>query len=159
MCICISSAGAPGSRGWSKKPNGEYYIFYRCIKIYVHMCRYVLIYICIHVSINMYVYILICIYMTGGRGWSKKPNGEWAGACKRAGDITRVDATWTQRDEGPRDPHRGPTQGTHTGDPHRGPTQGTHTEGRAPQMTHHRRGGPTQGTHTGQTQTVSAIFY
>jgi len=61
----------------------------------------------------------------------------------------------TQRD-GPRDPHRGPTQGTHTGDPHRGdphrgPKQGTHTEGRAPQRTHHRRGGPhrgpTQDTH------------
>jgi len=52
-----------------------------------------------------------------------------------------------------RDPHRGPTQGTHTegthtGDPHRGPTQGTHTEGRAPQRTHHRRRGP----HRGPTQ-------
>jgi len=58
--------------------------------------------------------------------------------------------------DGPRAPHRGPTQGTHTegthtGDPHRGPKQGTHTEERAPQRTHHRRGGPhrgpTQDTH------------
>jgi len=44
----------------------------------------------------------------------------------------------TQRD-GPRDPHRGPTQGTHTegthtGDPNRGPTQ---------------RGGPHRGPTTG----------
>jgi len=68
----------------------------------------------------------------------------------------------TRRAEGPTqgthtgDPHRGPTQGTHTegthtGDPHRGPKQGTRTEGRAPRRTHHRRGGPhrgpTQDTH------------
>ena len=59
-----------------------------------------------------------------------------------------------------RDPHRGPTQGTHTegthtGDPHRGPAQGTHTgdphRGEGPTETHHRRGGPhrgpTQNTH------------
>ena len=90
----------------------------------------------------------------------------YAGACERAGDITRVDATWNAARRGIHtgDPHRGPTQGTHTGnplrgpaqgthtgDPHRGPTQGTHTEGRAPQRTHHRRGGPhrgpTQNTH------------
>jgi len=65
----------------------------------------------------------------------------WAGACERAGDITRVDATW----------RNALRRGTHTGDPHRGSTQGTHTEGRAPQRTHHRRGGPhrgpTQDTH------------
>ena len=63
-----------------------------------------------------------------------------------------------------RDPHRGPTQGTHTqrgptqgthtGDLHRGPTQGTHTEGRAPQRTHHRRGGP----HRGPTQNTHRQF-
>ena len=43
----------------------------------------------------------------------------------------------TQRD-GTRDPHRGPTQGTHTGE---GPTEDPPSEGRA-----------TQGTHTGHTQ-------
>jgi len=59
--------------------------------------------------------------------------GFYAGACERAGDITRVDATWNaaRRD-----------------DPRRGPTQGTHTERRAPQRTHHRKGGPHRGpTH------------
>jgi len=53
---------------------------------------------------------------------------------------------------GPRDPHRGPTQGTHTGtqtgDPHRGedPAEDPPPEGRA-----------TQGTHTGHTQTVVEV--
>jgi len=58
----------------------------------------------------------------------------YAGACERARDITRVDATWNaaRLDEGPH-------------------PQGTNTEGRAPQRTHHWRGGPhrgpTQNTH------------
>jgi len=76
----------------------------------------------------------------------------------------------TQRD-GPRDPHRGPTQGLHTGDPHRGdpqrgPTQGTQTgdphrdegptedpppKGRAKQGDPHR-------THTDSLLT-SRVFY
>ena len=72
--------------------------------------------------------------------------GVWrAGACKRARDITRVDATWNAARRGTTqgthtgnphrgDPHRGPTQGTRTGDPHRGPTQ---------------RGGPHRGPTTG----------
>jgi len=62
-----------------------------------------------------------------------------------------------------RDPHRGPTQGTHTegthtegtltGDSHRGPTQGTHTEERAPQDPLP-EGRATQVTHTEHTQTT-----
>ena len=71
----------------------------------------------------------------------------------------------TQR-VGPRDPHRGPTQGTHTGDPHRsppqkGPPQGTQTgdphrgEGPTEDPPPERRA--TQGTHTGPTQTVSTV--
>ena len=87
---------------------------------------------------------------------------EREGACERAGDITRVDATWNAARRGTHtgDPHRGPTQrgptqGTHTGDPHRGPTQGTHTgdphrgegptEDPPPEGGPHR--GPTQNTH------------
>jgi len=80
-----------------------------------------------------------------------------AGACERAGDITRVDATWRKaRAEGPKqgthtgdphrgDPHRGPPQRTQTGDPHRGegPTEHPPPEGRV-----------TQGTHTGRTKTT-----
>jgi len=83
------------------------------------------------------------------------------------GDITRVDATRTQRDEGPtqetlhrgptqrgptqgthtEDPHRGPAQGTHTGDPHRGPAQETHTGD--PHRKPTQRGGPHRGHTTG----------
>jgi len=59
----------------------------------------------------------------------------YAGTCERAGDITRVGATWNAA-----------RRETHTGDPHRGgPTQaGTHTE----RGTHR---GPTTGGegHTG----------
>jgi len=63
---------------------------------------------------------------------------------------------------GPRDPHRRPTQGTHTGDPHRGPTQrgptqGTHTgdphRGEGPTEDPPPEGRATQGTHTGHTDT------
>ena len=62
-----------------------------------------------------------------------------------------------------RDPHRGPTQGTHTegthtGDPHRGPAQGTHTgdphRGEGPTEDAPPEGRATQGTHTEHTQTV-----
>ena len=69
-----------------------------------------------------------------------------AGACERAGDITRVDATWhmdaARRGTHTGDPHRGPTQ--------RGPTQGTHTEGTRTGDPHR---GPTQrrGPHRGPT--------
>jgi len=61
-----------------------------------------------------------------------------------------------------RDPHRGPTQGTHTegthtGDPHRGPAQGTHTgdphRGEGPTDYPSPEGRATQGTHTEHTQT------
>jgi len=62
-----------------------------------------------------------------------------------------------------RDPHRGPTQGTHTGDPHRGdsyrgPTQGTQTgdphRGEGPTEDPPPEGRATQGTHTEHTQTA-----
>jgi len=64
-----------------------------------------------------------------------------------------------------RDPHRGPsqgthTEGTHTGDPHRGPAQGqgTHTgdphRGEGPTEDPPPEGRATQGTHTGHTQTI-----
>ena len=68
-----------------------------------------------------------------------------AGACERAGGITRVDATWNAARRGTHtegahtgdphrgDPHRGPTQGARTGEPHRGPIQ---------------RGGPHRGPTT-----------
>jgi len=59
---------------------------------------------------------------------------DYATACARARDITRIDATWNEDTTG--------------GGPH---PQGTHTEGRTPQRTHHQRGGPhrgpTQNTH------------
>jgi len=60
-----------------------------------------------------------------------------------------------------RDPHRGPTQGTHTegthtGDPHRGPAQGTHTggphRGEGPTEDPPPEGRATQGTHIEHTQ-------
>jgi len=56
--------------------------------------------------------------------------------------------------DGPRDPHRGPTQGTHTGDPtQRGPTEGTHTgdPNRGPTQREGPHRGPTTGGegHTG----------
>jgi len=76
------------------------------------------------------MYVCICI--------------KYAGAWERAGDSTRVDATWdaARRDEGP-------TQGAHTGDPHRGegPTEDPPPEGRA-----------TQGAHTEDTQTLNIIY-
>jgi len=62
------------------------------------------------------------------------------------------------------DPHRGPTQGTHTegtytGDPHRGPAQGTLTgdphRGEGPTEDPPPEGRATQGTHTEHTQTIS----
>jgi len=65
-----------------------------------------------------------------------------------------------------RNPHRGPTQGTHTegthtGDPHRGPAQGTHTgdphRGEGPTEDPPPEGRATQGTHTEHTQTVSIL--
>jgi len=63
----------------------------------------------------------------------------------------------TQRD-GPRDPHRGPiqgthTEGTHTGDPHRGPKDPHKGEG--PTEDPPPEGRATEGTHTGPTQTYS----
>jgi len=54
-----------------------------------------------------------------------------------------------------RDPHMGPTQGTHTGDPHRGPTQGTHTgdphRGEGPTEDPPPEGRATQGIRTEHT--------
>jgi len=72
-----------------------------------------------------------------------KTKRNYAGACERAVDITRVDATWNAArwDEGP--------------------TQGTRTEVRAPQRAHHRRGGPhkgpTQNTHRQKRALYSSI--
>jgi len=60
------------------------------------------------------------------------------------------------------DPHRGPTQGTHTegthtGDPHRGPAQSPDTgdphRGEGPTEDPPPEGRATQGTHTKHTQT------
>jgi len=57
-----------------------------------------------------------------------------------------------------RDPHRGPTQGSHSGDPHRGPAQGTHTgdphTGDGPTEDPPPEGRAAQGTHTERTQTT-----
>jgi len=71
-------------------------------------------------------------------------------------------------DAATRDPHRGPTQGTHTegtrtGDPHRGPAQGTHTgdphRGEGPREDPPPEGRATQGTHTEHTQTRGASAF
>jgi len=90
------------------------------IKLYIH------IYSNIHICLTFSVLLLRWHSCDTTAKSSKKPSAasrarsaaaaaEYAGACERAGDITRVNATWnaTRRDEGP-------TQGTHTGDPHRG---------------------------------------
>jgi len=88
-----------------------------------------------------------------------------AGACERAGDITRVDATChmdaARRGTHTGDPHRGPTQRGPTPGTHRGPAQGTHTgdphRGEGPTEDPRPEGRATQGTHIEPTQTIWLI--
>ena len=104
----------------------------------MYSCIYTYIYI--HIYIYIYIYIYICTALRLQPGGLIMSIHIYAGACPRALDSTRVDATWNAGTTG---------RGTHTGDPHRGegPTEEPPPEGRA-----------TQGTHTEHTQTRCTLM-